>query len=63
MYVSIRDDVLRQAGYASIAEGLKDLKLDSVEVEFFRDYSVWSPTEWNKTSFAPVAAELTIKNA
>lgn len=63
MYVSIRDDVLRQAGYASMAEGLKDLKLDSVEVEFFRDYSVWDTAGWNKISFAPKDAAKTIKNS
>lgn len=63
MYVSIRDDVIRQAGYASIAEGLDDLKLDSVEVEFFRDYSVWDTSGWNKISFVPKDAVKTIKKS
>jgi len=63
MYVSVREDVLRQAGYGSIAEGLKDLKLDSVEVEFFHDYSVWDTAGWKKVSFAPKVAAKTIKNS
>jgi len=60
MYVAVREDVLRLAGYASIAEGLNDLKLDSVEVEFFRDYTVWDTAGWNKVSFAPADAARTI---
>ena len=63
MYISVRDDVLRQAGYASIAEGLKDMQLDSVEVEFFHDYTVWDTDGWNKVSFTPGDAAQTIKNA
>jgi len=63
MYVSIREDVLRQAGYGSISEGLKDLHLDSVEVEFFRDYSVWDTAGWNKISFSPADAAKAIKAA
>lgn len=48
MYISIREDILYQAGYLSIAEGLKDLGLDSVEVEFFRDYAVYAASSWQK---------------
>jgi len=48
MYVSIREDILKQAGYNSMAEGLKDLGLDSVETEFFRDYTVYKPDSWEK---------------
>lgn len=63
MYVAVRDDVLRQAGYGSIAEGLKDLKLDSVEIEFLHDYSVWDTAGWNKVSFRPADAAGTIEKA
>ena len=63
MYVSVRDDVLKQAGYGSIAEGLKDMQLDSVEVEFFHDYTVWDTTGWNKISFAPKDAVQKIKDS
>jgi len=63
MYVAIRDDVLRLAEYPSIAEGLKDLQLDSVEVEFCHDYSVWDTAGWNKISFTPADAAKAIKNA
>ncbi|MDD5482511.1 MAG: sugar phosphate isomerase/epimerase [Kiritimatiellae bacterium] len=63
MHVSIRDDVVRQAGYKSIGEGLKDLRLDSVEVEFFRDYTVWDPAGWNKISFTPASAAQTLRDA
>jgi sugar phosphate isomerase/epimerase len=48
MYVSVRDAVLREAGYGSIAEGLSDLKLDSVELEFYRDYSVFPADSWER---------------
>ena len=48
MYVSIREDILQTAGYKSIAEGLKDLGLDSVKVKFFRDYTVYKPGSWEK---------------
>lgn len=50
MYVSVRDAVLKEAGYGSIAEGLRDLKLDSVELEFYRDYSVFPADSWERTS-------------
>ena len=62
MYVSVREVTLQQAGYGSIAEGLNDLKLDSVEVEFFRDYSVWDTAGWNKIAFAPEDAVQKIKD-
>lgn len=48
MYVSIREIILRMSGYKSIAEGLKALGLDSVEVEFFRNYTVYEPCSWRK---------------
>ncbi|MFH0797067.1 MAG: sugar phosphate isomerase/epimerase family protein [Candidatus Omnitrophota bacterium] len=48
MYVSVREAILQQAGYSSIAEGLKDLGLDSVEAEFFRDYTIYAPGSWQK---------------
>ncbi|MDD5677117.1 MAG: TIM barrel protein [Kiritimatiellae bacterium] len=60
MYVAVRDDVLRLAGYTSIAEGLNDLKLDSVEVEYFRDSTVWDTAGWNKVSFAQNEADRVI---
>jgi sugar phosphate isomerase/epimerase len=63
MHVSVRDDVLRQAGYASIIEGLKDMKLNSVEVEFFRDYTAWDPAGWNRISFTSGDAVQKIKQA
>lgn len=53
MHVSIREAILKSAGYNNIAEGLKDLGLESVEMEFFRDYSIWSMAEWQKARFAP----------
>lgn len=62
MHVAVREDILRLAGYAGIVEGLNDLKLDSVEIEFFRDYSVWDPSGWNKVSFAPADAAKTIRD-
>ncbi len=63
MHVAVRDDVLRLAGYKSIAEGLADLKLDSVEVEFCHDYSVWDTAGWNKITFAPKDAARTIEKS
>jgi len=48
MYVSIREDILKAAGYKNIAEGLKNLGLDSVEMEFFRDYTVYETGSWQK---------------
>lgn len=62
MFVAIRDDVIRQGGYASLAEGLSDLQLASVEVEFFRDYGVRHPQNWEKVAFAPAEAARTIKS-
>jgi sugar phosphate isomerase/epimerase len=59
MYVAIRDDVIRGAGYASVSEGLKDLNLNSVETDFRRDYSVWDSAGWNKISFAAADAAKT----
>ena len=61
MYVSIREDILKAAGYGSIAAGLKDLGLDSVEAEFFRDYTIYAPGSWEKLQLtgdnaAPVIA-------
>ncbi|MFH2068740.1 MAG: sugar phosphate isomerase/epimerase family protein [Candidatus Omnitrophota bacterium] len=61
MYVSIREDILKAAGYNSIAEGLKNLGLNSVEVEFFRDYTVYKSGSWEKLQLtgdnaAPVIA-------
>ncbi len=44
MYLSIRDDIVFAAGYASIAEGLHDLEMNSVELFVQRDYTV-SPLE------------------
>lgn len=61
MYVSIRDAILRQAEYASIAEGLKDLGLDSVEAEFYRDYTLWDTSGWKKMSFPPADAAKVIQ--
>lgn len=63
MYVSVREAVLQNAGYASMAEGLKDLGLDSVEAEFFRDYTVWSPDGWNRIKLTPADAAGTIRKA
>ncbi|MFA7160864.1 MAG: sugar phosphate isomerase/epimerase family protein [Kiritimatiellia bacterium] len=63
MFISVRDDVLRLAGYGSIAEGLKDLNLDSVEVEFFRDYTVWDTTGWKRVAFTAADAAQKIRQA
>ena len=63
MYVSIREDILKTAGYKSIAEGLKDLGLDSVEVEFFRDYTVYAPDSWEKLQLTRDNAEPVIGGA
>jgi sugar phosphate isomerase/epimerase len=40
MYLSIRDDVVFAAGYATLAEGLKDLNLSAVELFVDRDDTV-----------------------
>ena len=40
MYVSVRDEVLMVGGYASIAEGLKDIGLDAIEMAVARDSTV-----------------------
>ncbi len=63
MYVSIREAVLNGAGYDSIREGLSDLGLDSVEVEFFRDYSVYSPESWDKIDLTGQDAAKAIQSA
>jgi sugar phosphate isomerase/epimerase len=63
MYVSIREDVLRIAGCGSIAEGLKDLNLDSVEMEFFRDYTVYESGSWQKIQLTGNNAVSKIKQA
>ncbi len=38
MYVSIRDDVLRSAGYPNLVEGLAAVGLDTLEVDIFKTY-------------------------
>lgn len=63
MYVSVREAVLSSAGYDSIREGLSDLGLDSVEVEFLRDYSVYSPESWDKIDFSKLDAAKVIQSA
>ena len=63
MYVSVREDILKAAGYGSISEGLPDLELDNVEVEFSRDYSVYATDSWNRINFDKKSAVETIKSA
>ena len=63
MYVSIREDILKAAEYKSIAEGLKDLGLDSVEVEFFRNYTVYETGSWEKLQFTRDNAATVIAGA
>ncbi|HNQ35953.1 MAG TPA: sugar phosphate isomerase/epimerase family protein [bacterium] len=62
MYVAIRDGILKSAGYESIRSGLDDLKLANLELEFFRDYSVYRPDAWEKQTFAPEAAAGAIRD-
>ncbi len=40
MYLSIRDDIVFAAGYSTLAAGLRDLKLDAVELFVKRDGTV-----------------------
>ncbi|HLJ54788.1 MAG TPA: sugar phosphate isomerase/epimerase family protein [Chthonomonadaceae bacterium] len=40
MYLSIRDDIVFAAGYASLAEGLRDLNVEGVELFVHRDDTV-----------------------
>ena len=54
---------MRGAGYQSVSEGLKDLGLDSVEVEYFRDYTVYRPDGWQKISFDGAKAAAAIGGA
>lgn len=63
MYVSVREAILQAVGYESIVEGLADTGLDSVEVEYFRDYSVFSPDSWEKIKFTPEEAVKVIGSA
>jgi len=63
MYVSVREAMLKSAGYASISEGLSDLELDNVEVEFLRDYSVYATDSWKRINFDKENAVETIKSA
>lgn len=44
MFVSVRDDVVLHGGFRSIAEGLKAMEVDSVELHVERDLSVQSFT-------------------
>lgn len=50
MFVSIRDDVVLHGGFRSVADGLKFLELEAVEVNVRRDLTVRSLTE-NQLSF------------
>ncbi|MEN6346763.1 MAG: sugar phosphate isomerase/epimerase family protein [Armatimonadia bacterium] len=43
MYVAVRDMTLRQAGYATLLEGLRDLELDAIELALGRDLSLPMP--------------------
>lgn len=63
MYVSIREAILQMAGYQSISEGLADLGLDNVEVEFLKDYSVYATDSWKRINFSKENAVETIKSA
>ena len=63
MYVSVREAILKSAGYASTSEGLSDLELDNVEVEFLRDYSVYATDSWKRINFDKKSAVETIKSA
>lgn len=56
MYISIRESSLKSAGYGSIGEGLADLGLESVELEFRHDYTVFSPGAWEPLGFEPEKA-------
>ena len=63
MYVSIREASLKGADYKSITEGLKALGLDTVELEFYRDYTVWAPDRWEKLQFTRDTAARIIREA
>src|SRR3954468_23329712 len=40
MYLSIRDEIIFAAGYATLAEGLRDLGIEGVELFVLRDDTV-----------------------
>ncbi len=40
MYLSIRDDIVFAAGYSTLADGLRDLKIDGIELFVHRDDTV-----------------------
>jgi sugar phosphate isomerase/epimerase len=63
MYVSIREVLLKSAGYRNIRDGLADLGLDNVEVEYFRDYTAYSSESWDKISFSGHDAAETVRSA
>ena len=43
MYVAVRDMTLRQAGYSTLLDGLRDLELDAIELALGRDLSLPMP--------------------
>ncbi|MCL4691059.1 MAG: sugar phosphate isomerase/epimerase [Candidatus Hydrogenedentes bacterium] len=42
MYISIRDDMLVQAGFTNLAEGAKQIGVSAVEIELVQDFTVYS---------------------
>lgn len=60
MYIAIREAVLKSAGWPDIAAGMRELGLTAVELEFFRDYSVYRPDRWEKITFDPSRAAAVI---
>ena len=44
MYLAIRDGILYEAGYASLASGLEALQIGSIELEYCRDDTLPSLT-------------------
>jgi sugar phosphate isomerase/epimerase len=55
MYVSVRDDTVRAAGFGTLLEGLRAMGIDSVELSFSRDRTVASLTDDRRFPLATAA--------
>jgi sugar phosphate isomerase/epimerase len=55
MYVSVRDDTVKAAGFATLLEGLRAMGINSIELSFAQDRSVASLTEDRRFPLATTA--------
>ena len=55
MYVSVRDDTVKAAGFGTLLEGLRAMGIASIELSFARDRSVALLTEDRRFPLATTA--------